>query len=261
MQHSDLHIDLELPKGKHIYFAGDFHLGYPDVSTSALREQKLVAWLDDVKKDAAAIFLMGDQFDFWFEYPYVTPKGHVRFLGKLAELNDSGIKLFMFRGNHDMWTRTYWEQELGATVIGDGCRLNCSGKLFYLHHGDGLGPGEHMYKLLRKIFRAPWSSWLFARLHPNLGFYIATLWSSKSRKAQGTKYHQFLGEENEHLLKFARSQSSTQPYDFYVFGHRHLTLDILLTGGKRYINTGTWLNGQPYAVFDGLNVSLQQFTG
>lgn len=258
---SEKHISIDIPEGKKIYFAGDFHLGYPSYLESMGRERKVVAWLDAIKNDAAAIFLMGDQFDFWFEYKYVVPKGYARFLGKLSELSDSGIKLFMFRGNHDMWTKSYWADELGAEVISNFCILSTAGKKILLHHGDGIGKGERGYKLLRSLFRAPWTSWLFARLHPNMGFYIATKWSRGSRKAQGSKYHNFLGEEREILLCYAREQAALGLYDYFIFGHRHLAMEQELSSKKIYINTGTWLNGQPYAAFDGSKLSLNQFTG
>lgn len=260
MPPSEQHIAIDIPEGKKIYFAGDFHLGYPDYRESLGRERKVVAWLDEIKQDAAAVFLMGDQFDFWFEYKYLIPKGYARFLGKLSELSDSGIKLFMFRGNHDMWTKSYWEEELGATVISNFCIVSCLNKKFLMHHGDGLGKGERGYKLLRRLFRAPWTSWLFARLHPNVGFYIATKWSRGSRKAQGNKYREFLGDDREMLLNYAREQAESGLYDYLIFGHRHLAMEQELPHGTTYINTGTWLNGQPYAVFDGTKIGLNQFT-
>ncbi len=258
MQASDIHIELNLAEGKKIYFAGDFHLGMPDETKSREREQKICSWLDRIKNDAAAIFLMGDQFDFWFEHEYTVPKGFVRFLGKLAQLSDSGIKVFMFKGNHDMWTKGYWEHELGATVISDACMLACAGKKFYLHHGDGLGPGENGYKVLRKIFRAPWSSWLFARLHPNFGFAIARLWSRRSRLAQGSKYDYFLGNDKEILYQFCKEKAETTPFDYFIFGHRHVAMDLVVMDHVRYINTGTWFTNEPYAVFNGTDVILHK---
>lgn len=260
MPPSEQHIDIDLSHGKKIYFAGDFHLGYPNHESSRLRELEIVSWLELVKDDAAAVFLMGDQFDFWFEYKYVVPKGCIRFLAKLSELKQAGIQVFMFRGNHDMWTKSYWADELGASVISDFCILSTNKKKFLLHHGDGLGKGEKGYKILRRLFRAPWSSWLFARLHPNLGFFIATKWSSGSRKAQGIKYREFLGEEKEILLMYAKEKAAESPYDFFVFGHRHLAMEYKLENNKTYINTGTWLHGCPYAEFDGQSLRLKEFS-
>lgn len=248
-----------LPAGK-LYFAGDFHFGMPDHARSLEREKKVVAWLEDVSHDAGAIFLMGDQFDFWFEHRYTVPAGFVRFLGKIASLTDRGIPVFMFRGNHDMWTSGYWEKELGVQVISDELRFQSAGKHFYLHHGDGLGNGEKSYKMLRRIFRAPWSSWLFARLHPNLGFSIARAWSRKSRLGQGNKYEQFLGEEKEWLVGFCKKFLREEGHiDYFVFGHRHLVLEMSVSENSRYLNAGTWFNDSAYAVFDGETTTIKRF--
>lgn len=257
MPPSELHIELDLPAGKYVYFAGDFHLGFPNRELSRTREDLLVSWLSSIQEHAKAVFLMGDQFDFWFEYNHVVPAGYVRFLGKIAEMTDAGIQVFMFRGNHDMWTRGYWSDELGVTVISDSCTMHTTGKRFYLHHGDGLGKGEKAYKLLRKLFRARWSSCLFERLHPNLGFFIATSWSRKSRKAQGNRFNQFMGTDKELLYQFALNMKPE--YDYYIFGHRHLEIDIKVHEHSRYINTGTWLKAPTYAVFDGNDVRLLEF--
>lgn len=257
MPPSDIHIEIDLIEGKRIYFAGDFHLGYPNEELSRKREQVLVSWLSSIEKDAAAVFLMGDHFDFWFEYKHVVPAGYVRFLGKIAAMTDAGVKVFMFRGNHDMWTRGYWSKELGVQVISDGCTMFSRGKSFYLHHGDGLGPADRSYKFLRRIFRASWSSWLFERLHPNFGFFIATSWSRKSRKSQGNRYNNFMGEGKELLYQFVSNHESD--LDYFIFGHRHLELDIQVKPSRRYINTGTWLKASTYAVFDGTDVAVREY--
>lgn len=252
---------IPLPHTRKLYFAGDFHFGMSDHATSMEREKKVVAWLEAISHDAAAIFLMGDQFDFWFEHNYTVPAGYVRFLGKIASLCDRGIPVFMFRGNHDMWTFGYWEKELGVEVISDALRFQCAGKEFYLHHGDGLGKGEKGYKLLRKMFRAPWSSWLFARLHPNLGFAIARAWSRRSRLAQGNRYEHFLGEEQEWLIGFCKGFLRTnKPVDYFIFGHRHLVIDMPIGESARYLNPGTWFNDSAYIVFDGESIRIERYT-
>jgi UDP-2,3-diacylglucosamine hydrolase len=253
-------MEISLKPGKKLYFAGDFHLGIPDHTQSLKREKELVAWLRSIKHDAAAVFLMGDQFDFWFEYRYTVPAGYVRFLGTLAELADSGIEIYMFRGNHDMWTRGYWTREIGAKVIGDELAFTCAGKNFFLHHGDGLGNGEKGYKMLRRIFRAKWSSWLFARLHPNLGFSLARMWSKRSRLGQGDKYDRFLGREKEWLVGFCEAYLNKNPnINYFIFGHRHLQLDMEIQAGCRYINTGTWFKDPAYACFDGTELVLKNW--
>ena len=242
-----------------IYFASDFHLGIDAKWSSREREQQIVRWLDQIKEDAAAIYLVGDLFDFWFEYRAVVPKGFVRFLGKLAELRDLGIPIFVFIGNHDMWLFDYFEKEMDIPVIRKPVIEEIGGKRFYIGHGDGLGPGDHGYKMLKKIFANRLCQWLFARLHPNFSFWIAQKWSVRSR-ASNPAEEAFLGEEKEWLLIYANEQLEKNPADYYVFGHRHLPIDYTLKNGtSRYINLGEWMNYNSYAVFDGENVELKFF--
>lgn len=249
-----------MPDGSKIYFASDFHLGVPDHATSRHREDKIVRWLDSIRHDAAEIYLLGDIFDFWFEYATVIPKGFIRLQGKLAELSDSGIRITMFRGNHDMWMFEYFTRELGIAIISDELVLERAGKRFYLHHGDGLGPGDRNYKLLKKFFRSRLCQWMFARLHPNLGVGIAQRWSMRSRIANDNK-ETFVSEEQEWLVTYSREVLSRDHYDYLIFGHRHLPLDIRLAQDSRYINLGEWINHCSYAVFDGQEVELKYFTG
>lgn len=243
--------------GTKIYFASDFHLGVPNRASSREREDRLVRWLDLIKSDASEIFLMGDIFDFWFEYATVIPKGFIRFQGKLAELSDSGIKITFFKGNHDMWMFDYFGKEMGIEIVSDELVLERNGKKFYLHHGDGLGSGDTMYKTLKKIFRSKTCQWLFARLHPNLGVAIAQRWSKNSR-AQNAKMEVFENIEEEWLYTHSQEILKENHYDFMIFGHRHLPLNLAL-GHSRYINLGEWLNFNSYAVFDGENVELKYF--
>ncbi len=245
--------------GTKIYFASDFHLGVPDRQSSREREDRIVRWLDFIKADAGEIFLMGDVFDFWFEYATVIPRGFIRFQGKLAELSDSGIKFTFFKGNHDMWMFDYFGEEMGIDIVSDELILERSGKKFYLHHGDGLGPGDRMYKILKKVFRSKTCQWLFARLHPNLGVGIAQRWSRSSR-AQNAKEEVFENVESEWLYAHSRDLLKTNYYDYLIFGHRHLPLDLKL-GESRYINLGEWLKFNSYAVFDGENLELKYFEG
>jgi UDP-2,3-diacylglucosamine hydrolase len=241
-----------------LYFASDFHLGAPNYASSREREDRLVRWLDMIKTDAAEVFLMGDAFDFWFEYKTVVPKGYIRFIGKLAELSDSGIKIYLFKGNHDMWMFDYFTKEFGATIITNELIIERSGKKFFLHHGDGLGPGDQLYKLLKKIFRSRLCQWFFARIHPNLGVGIANYWSKHSRIGNEKKENPKPGEQ-EWLVTFCRELLKTQFYDYLVFGHRHKPLDIQLNEHSRYINLGEWVNYSSYVEFDGEELILKYF--
>lgn len=245
-----------------IYFASDFHLGTPSEEESRERERRIISWLDFIKKDASELYLMGDIFDFWFEYRHVVPKGYIRFLGKLAELSDAGIKLTFFKGNHDMWMFDYFKKELGATIVSDELIVERSYKRFYLHHGDGLGPGDMKYKLLKKIFRSNVCQWLFARLHPNFGIGIARMWSKYSRITSG-KIEDFNDENKEWLISYIKQylNSKTEgdrqkPIDYFIFGHRHLPLSIPVENSL-YINLGEWINFYTYAVFDGKKIELK----
>jgi len=243
-----------------LYFASDMHLGAGTYADTREREARLMRWLDMIKADAAEVFLMGDVFDFWFEYKTVVPRGYIRFLGKLAELSDAGIKLYLFKGNHDMWMFSYFEQELGATIISNELIIERDGKKFYLHHGDGLGKGDTSYKILKKIFRSPVCQWLFARLHPNLSVGIANYWSAHSRIA-GKRNFEDQNKRPELLLDYCNALLQSDFYDYLIFGHKHRPLDVPLNEKSRYINLGEWINYNSYAVFDGNNVRLEYFEG
>lgn len=245
--------------GSKTYFASDFHLGVPGQLSSRERERQIVRWLDQIAVDAQAIYLVGDVWDFWFEYKTVVPKGTIRLLGKLAELRDADIPIHFFTGNHDMWMFRYLDDELGIPIHREPIIQEINGKTFFIGHGDGLGPGDHGYKLIKKVFANRVCQWLFERLHPNFGIGLANFWSQKSR-AYNPEEVKFLGEENEWLVAYANRKLDTITADYFVFGHRHLPIDYTLKNGKsRYINLGEWLNFNSYAVFDGQDLQLQFF--
>lgn len=244
-----------MTKGKKLYFASDFHLGVPNYESSLEREKRIIEWLEMVKVDAEEVYLMGDVFDFWFEYKHVVPKGFIRFLGKLAELTDQGIKIILFKGNHDMWMFDYLKREIGITIISDELIVERAGRRFYLHHGDGLGPGDKKYKLLKKIFRSKTCQWLFSWLHPSIGMAIANRWSKNSRIASNQK-EVFVSEDKEWLIQFSKKLLQTEHYDYLIFGHRHLPLFVQLENGSQYVNLGEWINYNSYAMFDGFSLSL-----
>jgi UDP-2,3-diacylglucosamine hydrolase len=241
------------------YFASDFHLGAPDYETSRAREARIVRWLDTIRPDAESLYLVGDLFDFWFEYGTVVPKGHVRLLGRLAEWRDAGIPVHVFTGNHDLWMFGYLEQELGVEVHHKPLVREIGGKRFFIGHGDGLGPGDHGYKFLKKIFTHPFLQWAFRWLHPDVGARIAVYSSRKSRAAQPEET--FVRAEDEWLWAYANRKLRELPeLDYFVFGHRHLALDLALENGHcRYINLGEWFRHCTYAVFDGQRLELRTF--
>ncbi len=245
--------------GKKIYFASDFHLGVPTYEKSLEREKRIVRWLDSIKADVEELYLLGDVFDFWFEYRTVVPRGYVRLLGKLAEISDAGIPIHYFTGNHDMWIFDYLEKELNVKVYRAPVEATYSGKSFYIGHGDGLGPGDHGYKFIKKIFANPVCQWLFARLHPNFGIGLANYFSKKSRIATGTIDEKFLGEEKEWLVLHSKELLEKKHYDFLIFGHRHLPLDIHINEQSRYINLGDWIRYNSYGVFDGEKFELKYY--
>jgi len=241
-----------------IYFASDLHLGVPNREKSLVREKLFVQWLDEIKNDAEAIYLVGDIFDFWFEYKKAVPKGYVRLLGKLAEISDSGIPIHIFTGNHDMWLFDYLEDEINAHIYREPIEISIKGKRFFISHGDGLGPGDNGYKLIKKIFKNKLCQWLFERIHPNLGISIAQYWSKKSRIANGEKDESYHGEK-EWLTQFCKEKMKTIEVDYFIFGHRHLPLEVDLGNNTIYINLGEWVNYNSYAVFDGKRLELKRY--
>ena len=247
----------ELPGNKKIYFLSDFHLGAPNAEASLIREKKIIRFLDNIKADAAEIFIVGDLFDFWYEYKKVVPKGYVRILGKLAELTDSGIPIHFFVGNHDMWMRDYFQKELNIPVYFEPVPFEFNGKKFLVGHGDGLGPGDKGYKFIKKIFRNKAAQWLFGILPPAMGMGIAHYFSRKSRAQTGQTDEKFLGEDKEWLIQYSKDVLKTVHYDYLVFGHRHLPIDFKINDQSRYINLGDWIKYFSYAVFDGNNLELK----
>jgi len=239
------------------YFASDVHLGIPDYESSLVRERMFIAWLEQVRKDAACIYLLGDIFDFWFEYKRVVPRGYTRLLGKIAELTDNGIPVHFFTGNHDLWVFDYLPRETGVILHNGPYSCEIGGKRFYLSHGDGLGPGDGGYKFLKKIFTNKTLQWMFARLHPNFAIWLASKFSEDSR--QLNMGSEFLGEDNEWLVQYAYEVLEKEHFDYFIFGHRHIPIDITLKNGARFIYLGDWITHFTYGVFDGTDFSLHTF--
>lgn len=243
------------------YFISDVHLGLYPKEKSVEREKLIVSWLDEIKNEAAALYMLGDVFDFWHEYKLVVPKGYTRFLGKLAELSDNGTKLYFFSGNHDIWAYGYFESELGAKIYPDELICELNGYRFFLSHGDGLGPSDFGYKVLKKIFRSKILQFLFARLHPNFALWIGQTWSKNSRFSKGIVSKEYGGEEKELQLIFAKQFLQKEHIDFFLFGHRHIPFDVKLGEKARVINLGDWIYSFTYGVLDESGFELKEYRG
>ena len=252
---------MNIPEGKNIYFASDQHLGAPNKQASFVREQKFIDWLDIIKEDAAVLFLVGDLFDFWFEYETVVPKGFVRVLGKLANMADSGIKIHYFVGNHDLWMKGYFEEELNIPVYHEPREFTFNGTTFFIGHGDGLGPDDKGFKRMKKVFTCAFSKWIFKWLHPDLGVRLGQYLSVKNKMISGDEDSTFLGQDKEWLVQYAKRKESQQHRDHFIFGHRHLPLEIIINAetGAKYTNLGDWIVHFTYAMFDGDELHLKKF--
>jgi len=250
---------IEIPKGKKIYFTSDHHFGAPTKQASKPREQRFIAWLDFIKKDAEVLFILGDLFDFWFEYKHVIPKGFTRVLGKLAELSDQGIKIHFFVGNHDMWMRGYFEEELNIKVYHKPQQFKLNNKTFFLGHGDGLGPNDKGYKRLKRVFTNSFFKWLYRWLHPDIGVSFAQHLSLKNKLISGDENLKFVANDAEWLTKYALRKLKDKHYDYFVFGHRHLPLEVTLSPKSIYFNLGDWITHYTYGVFNGEKLALEKF--
>jgi UDP-2,3-diacylglucosamine hydrolase len=239
------------------YFISDIHLGLPNREKSLIRELKIVKFLNEIKEDAENIYFVGDIFDFWWEYKSVVPRGFVRFLGKIAELSDSGINITFFTGNHDVWMKKYLNEELGITILHEELKTEINGKKFYIAHGDGLGPGDTNYKLLKKIFTNKFLQWCFTRLHPNFAFGLAEKWSHNRRKKE--TYYNFKGEDKELLVLHTKELLKKEYFDYFIYGHRHFPLMLKTGETSKHINLGDWLVNFTFGIFDGNEFSLKSY--
>lgn len=283
-------LSIDLQPNKKIYFASDFHLGTFPYEQSRERERKIVRWLTQVQADAQVIFLVGDLFDFWFEYHHIIPKGFARFQGKVAALADAGIEIYFFTGNHDLWMADYFEKELNIKVIHEPvevlvsrevgseeqsagglgqendvysiAQFPISSTLLYIAHGDGLGPGDFTYKILKRfVFKNPLTQWLFRYiLPPDWGMGLAQRWSRGSRLSNTKKDEEhFLGEDREWLFQYCKALEAKHHHDYYIFGHRHLPLNLPVTENSRYLNLGEWVHYCTFVIFDGQTMLLETF--
>lgn len=247
-----------MPKNK-TYFISDVHLGAPALNNNRERERLFVQWLDNAAKDAASIYLLGDIFDFWYEYKKVVPRGFVRTLGKIAELTDKGIPIYFFTGNHDIWVYDYLPSETGVTVYREPLIKTIEGKKFFLGHGDGLDPKEKGYLILKRFFTSKTAQFLYSRLHPNLAFWIGHKWAKHSRLAKDTEPEVSKGPDFETCVSFAKQYVEKEHIDYFIFGHRHVMMDEQLNEKSRLLVLGEWINYFSYAVFDGKELKLKQY--
>jgi|TARA_B100000767_G_scaffold52474_1_gene47930 UDP-2,3-diacylglucosamine hydrolase len=252
-------ITISTSENKKVYFASDQHLGAPTQKASLPREKKFVAWLEEIKKDADAIFILGDLFDFWFEYKTVVPKGFVRVLGKLAEIRDSGTPIYFFVGNHDLWMNDYFEKELNIPVFHSPQEFLINNKKFLIGHGDGLGPGDKGYKRMKKVFTFPLFKWMFKWLHPDLGVKIGQYLSVKNKLISGNEDENYLGDDNEWLVQYCKQKLTEKHYDYFIFGHRHLPLEIQLQENSKYINLGDWIKYFTFGSYNKTEFKLTNF--
>lgn len=254
----DKEFHLELAPGKKMYFLSDVHLGAPVLSNHREREQLLVNWLEEIRPDCGILCLLGDIFDFWFEYKRTVPKGYIRFLAKICEFTDSGIPVHFFTGNHDIWAFDYLPQECGVVLHTHNEIFRINDKSLLVGHGDALNPRDKGYLFLYHTFHNRFLQRCFRWIHPDLGIWLAQKWSSHSRLENGRiEADTFRGEEQEEIVRFCKQTLTNRHFDYFIFGHRHFPIDLPLTDHSRYINTGDWITWFTYAVFDGETVSLQ----
>lgn len=250
---------VNLDPGKKVYFASDQHFGIPNATESRKREDRFIRWMDEIKADAQIIFLMGDLFDFWHEWKYVVPKGYIRVLGKIAELKDSGIGIYFFVGNHDLWMKNYFQEELDIPVFFEKQYFEINNRQFLLAHGDGLGPGDKGYKRMKKVFTNPLAQWAFRWLHPDIAMRIANYMSQKNKMISGDEDKQFLGEDKEFLILYSKEKLKTEKINYFVYGHRHLPMVLDLSPDSKYVNLGDWISYFTYGVFDGNSFGLKTY--
>ncbi|MBQ0147263.1 MAG: UDP-2,3-diacylglucosamine diphosphatase [Flavobacteriaceae bacterium] len=253
-------INIDLAPGKKVYFSSDHHFGAPNEEDSLVREKHFVKWLDEIKDDCGTLFLLGDLFDFWFEYKYVVPKGFIRVLGKLAEIADRGIPIYFFVGNHDLWMKNYLEEQINAIVFWDKQDFIINGKEFFIVHGDGKGPGDMGYKRMKKVFTNKICQFLFYLLHPDIAMWLGITASRKNKMISGDEDVHFLGVDNEWLIQYSERQLERKHYDYLIYGHRHLPMEITIKKSKHF-NLGDWINYFTYGVYDGNDFELKTYLG
>ncbi len=246
---------------KNIYFLSDAHLGSRAIEHSRTQERRLVNFLDSIKYKASAVYLLGDIFDFWYEFKLVVPKGFTRFLGKVSELTDMGVEVHFFVGNHDLWCGDYLSKECGMIIHREPLTTEIYGKEFYLAHGDGLGDPGKTFKLLRAMFHSRTLQILFSTIHPRWSLEMGLSWAKRSRLKHASEPEpEYMGEDKEFLVLYTKDYLKSHPnINFFIYGHRHIELDLMLSASARVLILGDWITHFSYAVFDGENLFLETF--
>jgi len=246
---------------KNVYFLSDAHLGSLAIDHSRTHERRLVRFLDTIKEKAAAVYLLGDMFDFWYEYKYVVPKGYTRFLGKLSELTDMGVEVHFFTGNHDIWAYDYLEKECGVQLHTQPLTTEIYGRVFMLAHGDGLGDPDKKFKVIRYLFHNRFCQTMFSAIHPRWAMWFGLTWAKHSRlKRKNGEEPPFMGENKEHLVLYAKQYAKQHPeVDYFLFGHRHIELDLNVSKKARMMILGDWITQFTYVVYDGTHIFLEEF--
>ena len=254
-------ITIDLPEGKSVFFASDTHLGSGGGHLHTReRERLFVRWLEEIRPQCVALVLCGDVFDFWYEWRKVVPRGYVRVLAAIAGFTDAGIPVYYFSGNHDMWAQDYFVQETGVRLFHDPREFRIGGRRFFVGHGDGLGPNDRKFKMMKSLFKNRAARWFFSHLlHPDFAIRIADYFSRRSRTATGRSDNTYLGDDREWLYLFCTDTLRREHYDYFIFGHRHLALDKTLEDGSRYINLGDWLTYYTYGQWDGREFHLKTY--
>lgn len=246
---------------KNIYFISDAHLGSLATENGREQERLLVAFLDSIKNKAEAVYMLGDMFDFWYEYRHVVPKGFSRFLGKLSELTDSGVEVHYFLGNHDIWAYSYLQDECGVVLHKAPVTTVINGKTFFLAHGEGLGETSRGFRFIQSVFHNKTCQILFSALHPRWGMSFGLNWAKHSRlKREDGRERPYMGEDKEYLVLWTKEHMAHHAdIDYYIFGHRHIELDLMLSKSVRMFILGDWISQFTYAVYDGKYISLQTY--
>jgi UDP-2,3-diacylglucosamine hydrolase len=246
---------------KNIYFISDAHLGSWAIPHHRQQERRLVRFLDEIKNRASAVYLLGDMFDFWYEYKMVVPRGFTRFLGKVSELTDMGVEVHYFTGNHDIWCRDYLQEECGIILHREPITIELADKVFYLAHGDGLGDPDWKFKIIRAAFHSKICQTLFSSIHPRWGMQFGLTWAKHSRQKRGNMGEPlYMGEDKECLVLYSKKYLREHPdVNYFLFGHRHIELDLMLSKQCRLLILGDWISQFTYAVYDGENMFMENY--